>query len=271
MKDDVLKKYWRPKDIAGFDFMSASCRAVNVDFHCHHGFTMSAVECGSLTVYFIGFSVILKPGEILLLGPDVPQAMEGSDTSGTCKYRTLTHAGLNKNPELNRILMNERNSICKIHDKRLWRDFLGEMEESEASEAGQISRIEALSESLLTSLSRNVMWKFEVRSIYVRTAKEYLENNYQEEIGIDELSHSMGLSARHFFRLFKYEMGMTPHHYLVQLKINKARRMICDGFPLLHVAHELGFADQSHFSKTFLKYTGTSPVKYSLIKRKSRN
>lgn len=268
----INRKYWRPADTVNLDCMSASYDEAEVDFHCHHGFTISAVECGKLHVHFTDFSTSLLPGEILLLGPDVPQGMDGTKTGGPCNYRTLTHSDLYENPELNKVLEQERNSICKLKDLRLWRDFLGEMKRIEQGQTQEaVSPLGELSSSLLASISKNIVWRFEVRSHSVLAAKKYLDNHYLTNVDINAVSSAVGLSQRHFFRLFKREMGMTPHRYLVQLRINKARRMLREGHQLLHVVHELGFTDQSHFSKTFMKFTGASPGKYSSGEKKSRS
>ena len=91
----------------------------------------------------------------------------------------------------------------------------------------------------------------------------YMEDNYMSSISIEELSKVVNLSPFHFTRLFKQEAGMSPHAYITQLRVNRAQDLILRGESLLGIAYELGFADQSHFSRTFLKLTGVSPVKFN--------
>lgn len=82
-------------------------------------------------------------------------------------------------------------------------------------------------------------------------------------LSLEDLAKEVNLSPFHFTRLFKQEVGMSPHAYVTQLRVNRAQDLILRGESLLGIAYELGFADQSHFSRTFLKLTGVSPVRFN--------
>jgi len=56
---------------------------------------------------------------------------------------------------------------------------------------------------------------------------------------------------------------MPPHAYLNQVRLAKAKRLITEGMPLAIVAVEVGFADQSHFTRHFLKTYGVTPSEYA--------
>ncbi|MDL2263562.1 AraC family transcriptional regulator [Synergistaceae bacterium OttesenSCG-928-I11] len=259
----ISRTYWRTDQARDLDFLTASYNRGEAECHFHHGFTISAVESGSLPMLFRDFRAILHPGELLFMGPDVPHSFDGGHQVDGCSYRTLTHPGGRNYRELEEMLKCRRNSICIIRDEALWRDFLRGVKGVEEGESRNVDEVDELSRNLFSDASRHEIWKFDVRIPQVRAAKRYIDANYRKSPDIDEIATASGLSPRHFTRLFKSEVGMTAHRYLNQLKVNAARKMLAAGVPMLWLTYELGFTDQSHFSKTFSKLTGVSPLRYA--------
>lgn len=259
----ISRTYWRTDEARDLDFLTASYSTGEVACHFHHGFTISAVESGSLPMLFRDFRAILRPGEILFMGPDVPHSFDEGHQAGDCRYRTLTHPGGRGYRGLEAMLKYRKKSICIIRNAALWRDFLRGVKGVEAGQGRNVGEVGELSQSLFSDASRHETWKFDVRIPQVRAAKQYIDAHYRTSPDIDEIATASGLSPRHFTRLFKSEVGMTAHRYLNQLKVNAARKMLAAGVPMLWLTYELGFTDQSHFSKTFSKLTGVSPLRYA--------
>lgn len=83
------------------------------------------------------------------------------------------------------------------------------------------------------------------------------------DIGLVELANLVHLSPYHFGRLFKQTIGLSPYQYLLQLRIEFAKKLIIErAGPLADIAYQLNFSDQAHFSNAFRKATGISPRKY---------
>ena len=72
------------------------------------------------------------------------------------------------------------------------------------------------------------------------------------------------LNPFYIIRLFKSEMNMTPHAYLLNLKINKSKELLRKNHSIVDTALECGFFDQSHFHKNFLKIVACTPNEYKL-------
>lgn len=87
----------------------------------------------------------------------------------------------------------------------------------------------------------------------------YLEANLTEKITLDTLAAIAGLSPHHFLRWFRALKGITPIQYVNLRRIEQARGALASGTPLIEVAHALGFYDQSHFHRFFLRYAGVTP------------
>lgn len=92
----------------------------------------------------------------------------------------------------------------------------------------------------------------------------FLDKNYKENISLEELSKIFELNSFYIIRLFKSQMNMTPHAYLLNVKINKAKQLLQKGYSIVDTALECGFFDQSHFHRNFLKIVATTPKEYRL-------
>ena len=93
-----------------------------------------------------------------------------------------------------------------------------------------------------------------------RRAKEILSANLDGSVGLKELAQECGLSVSHFSRAFRQSTGAAPHHWLLEHRIHVAKPMLRDGqLPVSAVAAACGFADQSHFTRTFTRLVGVSP------------
>jgi AraC-like DNA-binding protein len=74
-----------------------------------------------------------------------------------------------------------------------------------------------------------------------------------------DLAEESGLSRYQVVRGFSKAFGLPPHAYLLQCRINLARRMIANGTPLAEAALASGFSDQSHMTRIFARSFGVSP------------
>lgn len=93
-----------------------------------------------------------------------------------------------------------------------------------------------------------------------RTAKELMVEHLDGDLGLREIADACGLSERHFSRAFKRSEGVTPHRWLLQMRVERAKDLMKDGrLSLAEVGLACGFSDQSHFSRTFQRSTGCTP------------
>lgn len=91
---------------------------------------------------------------------------------------------------------------------------------------------------------------------------DYLRAHYAEAIVLDDLAALAGMSAYHFLRSFKKEIGVPPHAYLTQLRLQQARRLLARGLGQAETAAAVGFYDQPALSRHFKKIYGVTPGQY---------
>jgi AraC-like DNA-binding protein len=96
----------------------------------------------------------------------------------------------------------------------------------------------------------------------VRKIRDFLEANLSRNVALDDLAELSGLSPYHLVRVFRQEVGLSPYAYFEQARIHRARRLLKEGTPIVDVALELGFTDQSHLHRHFKKLTGVTPGAY---------
>lgn len=122
-------------------------------------------------------------------------------------------------------------------------------------------------DGLLERLTRHLHWRARYGEdprlpLVAKKAQEYLHANAQHDIGLDQLAAVTGVDRFRLTRAFKAAYGIAPHAYLVQLRLATARRMLARGEQPALVAMELGFADQSHLGRWFVRAYGLTPALY---------
>jgi transcriptional regulator of acetoin/glycerol metabolism len=102
----------------------------------------------------------------------------------------------------------------------------------------------------------------------MRRVQEHVEVHLSESMDLAELAGVAGLSVYYFARAFKQSMGVTPHHYLVHRRIERAQEMLASSeLPLSEIALAAGFSDQSHLARHFRQMLGMTPGQFRWSRR----
>ena len=97
----------------------------------------------------------------------------------------------------------------------------------------------------------------------VREVKTYLEENYHQEISLNDLADIVSLNASYLSALFKKETGMTYTEYVMFCRLEKAKELLADtGKSIAEIADAVGYHDTRHFSKLFTRNIGLKPSEY---------
>jgi AraC family transcriptional regulator len=102
----------------------------------------------------------------------------------------------------------------------------------------------------------------------LRRVREYMEAHLQNNLSLDQLTRETHYSRGHFLRMFRAATGKTPHQYLTERRIERAKRILRDEkeTSLIDIAARCGFSSQSHMTRVFRAQTGVTP---SAFKRRT--
>jgi len=97
----------------------------------------------------------------------------------------------------------------------------------------------------------------------VRLIRDFVEANIADCIKLTDLAAICGVSPGYFIRVFKSAVGVSPHRYVVGMRVHHAKRLLTDtNIGLADIAQQCGFAHQQHFTNIFRRMTGSSPGAY---------
>ena len=102
----------------------------------------------------------------------------------------------------------------------------------------------------------------------ITDAKRFIQQHYQEALRLEDVSSAVGFNATYFSAMFKKETGQNFMDYLTELRMNKAKELLCsDENSVQDVADQIGYRDLKYFSRLFKKTTGISPSEYKKLYR----
>lgn len=104
------------------------------------------------------------------------------------------------------------------------------------------------------------------RTNLVNTIVSYINQNYMEDISLENISKNMYLSPVYISKVFKDETGESPINYLIKTRLDRAKDLLEQGnMTIKEIAKSVGYNDAYHFSKLFKKYYGYPPSKHKAM------
>ena len=104
-----------------------------------------------------------------------------------------------------------------------------------------------------------------VPSARIAAVVRYIERHYAEPCSLRNLAVMAGLSRFHFLRLFRAATGVSPHQYIIALRLRAAaERLRSTAEPVTSIALDVGFNDLSHFNLLFRRSFGVAPRQWRM-------
>ena len=144
---------------------------------------------------------------------------------------------------------------------------------SELESGGVDSRLYA--ESMATALSAHLLRRYSTKQLVIRDyrgglpkyklreAIAYINDHLDQNLSLAELAALVQMSPYYFASLFKQSIGLAPHQYVTQCRIERAKQLLkTRELTIIEICQQVGFQSQSHFTRVFRKYTATTPKVY---------
>lgn len=188
-------------------------------------------------------------------------------TNGACiviprsrLHQLLNQLGIDRTAFFSDLLLPEKpNVLVAKHVSNLLRAF--------ATPASRLKRESQLLSSIETIFRHGSAISVPERHLgeehrAIALIKEVLHSHPGGNHSLASLSQVTGLNQKYLIDVFTKDVGLPPHRYLTNLRIHRAKARLVKGEAIADIATDLGFCDQSHFSRTFKHYVRVSPGQF---------
>lgn len=233
--------------------------------HAHDTFSIGAIEAGSQISKIRGERSQAGPGDFYLINPD--EIHDGHPGGSGYRYRMVypsTELLVNILEDVTGRPFKGTPSFSKrmLCDPDLAHSFYHAHKALEHA-TGALEAEERMFGVLATMFERHgstIIVPVETKEqSAVQRARDYLTENYAQDIGLEELAKVAGLSRAHLIRAFRRQFHITPHAFLTDKRVRAAKTLLRHGWSAVDTAYQCGFADQAHFSRHFKARTGVTP------------
>ena len=229
--------------------------------HRHDTYTVALTMAGVQAFNYRGAMRHSLPGQVLILHPDELHDGHCRDEAGFsywAAYVPPTHVqavlggtelpfvsnGVSTNPALIAAAMSMVIECAGVEDPGAYEDALYDLAQAMNQEAGKVATVRI------------------ANRIAVLQARELLDTAVVSGARLDELEQVTGCDRWQLSRDFRALLGTSPYRYLQHRRVDLAKRLLREGAKLADAAHGAGFADQSHFGRTFRKAVGLTPKEW---------
>jgi AraC family transcriptional regulator len=163
-------------------------------------------------------------------------------------------------------------STVHAHDPKLLSLGLAFLEEMQSPQWGNQLYLESLANLFCIHLLRNYCthrtqlrdYEKGLPSYQLNQVRDFIQAHLDQDIQLTDLAGTVNMSRYYFIKLFKQSTGLTPHQYLIQQRIQRAKELLRQqrGRAIADIALQCGFANQSHFTRLFRQIAGTTPKNY---------
>ena len=257
-----------------FTVRHTATEACQFESHAHAAYTATAVLAGQLTATIGDVVFELPAGETALTNVGQNHSARGNQVefvsigvSPALVTEMVTEIGLTRTTAN---IVFRRATITDPAITKIAREIAAEVADEQL---GRTAMLDALVRQVVIHLLRCHLTVRQSDQIELsragpvdrrlRLAIEFMHDNFGRELALEEIASAAYLSEYHFARLFKQITGVTPHVYLANVRLERARKLLADtALPISEIASMVGYQSQSHFSKMFRSVTGITPRAY---------
>ena len=233
--------------------------------HFHDYYVLGFVVSGERELLCNGLNLQVFPGNLLIFNP-----RDNHECVSTSRAPLLHYLGFN----ILKKRMEETGESCLpqfkptvFSDESAGSNFL-ELYQLIMQPSDELRKEElfyVLFSRLFGKYAHTSLQSRPLRSSQIKEACEYLESHASETITLDDICQRVSVSKSSLIRSFSKQLGLTPHSYLMSIRVKEAQTFLKQGIPPSLAALKSGFADQAHFSNVFNRLTGLTPGSYQNV------
>lgn len=263
--------YFHLRELGGLEMIEAQYHQQKFSRHSHEGFCIGVIEDGAQQFFRTGENHYAPKGDIIVVNAD--EIHTGSSAvAGGWAYKAIYPT-----PEMfQRLTLDLKTDNYGVIP---W------FPNAVIQDPGLAAQLNLLFNLLLqpnntlfkeTLLLSSMSWlilkynKSRVQPNDIPPAKQRMQDicdlimsTAEQDHSLSELAAIAGVSQWHFLRQFKLHTSTTPHTFLIQARLYKAKKLLLQGEKPADVSNQCGFSDQSHFTRHFKKSIGVTPNQYT--------
>jgi AraC-like DNA-binding protein len=263
---------WSDESFEATEFLFADYRDFAFPLHMHETFAIGVIESGGQRFQpGRSPSLVMPEGTLCAINPGVVHEGRPATERGW-RYRMFYPSPAlvaNALEEPHRRAASGEWGLGQhvIEDHELYREFVGLHVSSQLGET-LLERQTRIAFFLRRLFERH--GNFSPEGIRARVAprtvaivRDYLHAKAESQVSIADLAQAAGVSSTQVIRAFSAGTGMPPHSYLISLRVERAKALLRAGAGLAEAALEVGFSDQSQFTRHFKRLTGATPGRFA--------
>lgn len=290
MDKDILPKAWESV-LDSATFIPVIVKSIerfhdtswHMEPNIHDYFEMVYIKKGHAVFEIAGSFVEIGPNNIIIIKPRQFHKFEVKSQAG-CEFIVLNFgfenkfdnqfSGVSLEDFLNFVNKKEWGAfIClKVSHKNEIINLLNRiLKERENPEIGSefLNYLLVLELFVLISRALKMEWENSIKNKspklkeLIQASVNYINNNYERDISLTDISKYVFLSPSYFARAFKEEMGVSPINYLLTVRVERAQELLRDtDSKISDIALSVGFSNQQRLNDIFKKYTKKTPLQY---------
>lgn len=241
------------------------------DKHFHTTLSIGAVEKGKVAYIHGKDEYILSSGELSVINPHVPHYCNPIENESRSYH--MIYIDVDWCKELQSTLFKNVDRFIpldhvQIYDENLYNEYIVLNKTLLNKNRLLLEKEQFLEKFFRTLFLKHCIQKETTVTIMnsekIDKAKSFIEENYLEDITLDDIASFTQISKFYLTKIFNQQLHISPYKFLMNYRINKAKELLSQGYATVDVANMTGFFDQSHFSQTFKKYVAATPNEYKV-------
>ncbi|MFJ5991347.1 AraC family transcriptional regulator [Lentzea sp. NPDC092896] len=236
------------------DLLRARATAADFDLHLHGTYSVVVVTNGTAHIWSSRWNRTVRAGDVFFFNPFEVHA---GSAGGLARYHVLypseafldSCAAAVRPDEIRAIrteVMTRSRSTLQLADAL-------------AAPVADDARIEESLRQVLRECDFSVESPGSTSASIARTVCDLVRRDGLRSTRTDDLAREIGVNPSHLVRSFRKTIGIPPQTYVRQVRVARARELICAGFGLNDVAQMVRFSDQPHLTREFKKVFGVPP------------